>query len=439
MPLLQSGCLDAPVLDRAANCYMQIGDTQTAASLLEVITQTQPRLASGWGKLAALKMTVGDEPGAIMGFRKVLEITPNSGHALAALNRLEPYKRNSAKVARLRKLAKSNKLPQSERVAVLNTLGQVEHNTGHFKSAFRYFAKSKAAAKAEFHPEAMDDLVDGQIGQFQATGIVEENSDGPRIVFIVGMPRSGTTMLEQILTRHSQTHTVGESPALTKTLQAVRHHVGDKLGKADPWDWCDSLTDHEISIFRRYYYTCAGQNAPLSGDVFVDKMPFNSFHLGLAHLLLPDAKFVFMSRHPLDVGLSNFSINFQSGNEFSRRLEWIGQMTRTVYRSMQDYKQKLPNQLRVQSYQKLVSCPEGQIKALLDHIGLPWRQDCLSPGNTDGAIRTASVQQARKEINTDALNKWKPYEEQLQPLIAALGGQEWIQNWQELDNATADC
>lgn len=438
IPLMQAGSYDVPILDRAATCYLQIGDTQAAISLIEVITEIRPELAMGWGKLAALKLTVGDKTGAIRGFRKALGINPNSAYALSALNGLEPFKRDSGKVARLRKLAKSTKLPPSEMQSILNTLGQVEHNSGRPKIAFRFFAKAKAVAQADFKPECMDELVDGQIRHFQANSGTDENPDGPRIVFLVGMPRSGTTLLEQILTRHSQVGTIGESPALTKTLLAVRQHVKNTQRGQNLWDWCDRLTEQETSIFRQYYYECINRDTVPSNDVIVDKMPFNSFHLGLAHTLLPDAKFVFMSRHPLDVGLSNFRTSFHSGNEFSHQLKWIGQMTRSIYRSTQDYQAKLTTQLRVQSYQGLVTNPDIQIKALLEHVGLPWQQDCLSPQDLGGAIRTASVHQVRESINTRALDKWKAYKDQLQPLLVALGGQEWVHHWQDLDSAAAE-
>ncbi|WIY24602.1 tetratricopeptide repeat-containing sulfotransferase family protein [Parasedimentitalea psychrophila] len=442
LPLMQESSLDVAVLDRTASCYFQLGDCQAAISLVEVLIQLRPDLTAGWGKLAAMKHSLGDKQGAIEGYRKVLKEDKNSVFALAALNRLDPFRRDGQKASRLRKLSKSPKSPKlsnAERSAVFSALGQIEHASNRPNSAFRFFAKAKAAQKADYSPEVMEQLVDGQIEKFRKNTTTECHRDGPRIVFVMGMPRSGTTLVETILARHSIVGTAGESTALSKTLQVVRQHIKDTQRGADVWDWFGQLSEQEIAIFRQSYYGFLSQGTTVSNDVIVDKMPGNSLHLGLAHMLLPNAKFIFMSRHPLDVGLSNFSTIFGTGNQFSSRLDWIGQTTRSVYRSIEDYKQKLPDQLRIQSYQGLVTNPEIQIRALLDHAGLSWEPDCLSPQDAEGAIRTASVEQAREKINTRALGKWQPYEQQLQPLVDALGGPEWIQAWQTQDKMSASC
>lgn len=439
LPLLQESSLDVEVLDRAASCYFQLGDFQTAISLVEVLIQLRPDLTAGWGKLAAMKHTLGDKQGAIEGYCKVLKDNKNSAYALSALNRLDPFKRNSQNASRLRKLSKSPTLSNSERSAVFSALGQIEQASNRPNSAFRFFAKAKAVQKVDYSPETMEQLVEGQIQKFRKNTTTECHRDGPRIVFVMGMPRSGTTLVETILARHSMVGTAGESTALSETLQVVRQHVKDTQRGADVWDWFGQLSEQEIAIFRQSYYGFLSQGTAVSNDVIVDKMPGNSLHLGLAHMLLPDAKFIFMSRHPLDVGLSNFATIFGAGNKFSCRLDWIGQTTRSVYRSIEDYKQKLPDQLRIQSYRGLVTNPEIQIRALLEHAELPWEPECLSPQDAEGAIRTASVEQAREKINTRALGKWQPYEQQLQPLVDALGGPDWIQAWQTQDEMSASC
>ena len=437
LPILKAGVLEAAVLDRAASCYFQLGDSKTAISLLEVITQTWPDLMLGWGKLAAMRQTNGDKDGAIECYRRALKIEPNSVNALTALNLLTPFTRDSRNAERLRKQTKKPKLDARELAMAHNALGRIEQRADKHRIAFRHFSKAKEATRVDFDLALITAKVDEQVRCFETVEKRELSGEEPRMIFVCGMPRSGTTLVENILLRHSDVESVGESPALTQTLQAVNQHMLRTGKGAKMWDWFGNLTAEEISAFRQYYYKVALANRPAKNPVIVDKMPLNSFELGLAHVLFPDAKFIFMSRHPLDVGLSNFSTNFYVGNEFSRRLDWIGEMTKSVYRSIHDYEFKLIDQLRLQSYAAMVTDPESQISALLTHLQLPWQDACMTPERSGGTVRTASFLQVREKINTNALGKWKPYEAELEPLVQALGGQEWIDDWQRRDDALA--
>ena len=170
-------------------------------------------------------------------------------------------------------------------------------------------------------------------------------------------------------------------------------------------------------------------------SVVVDKLPQNAFEMGYARMILPDAKFIFMARHPLDVGLSLFINSFATGHAYSKNWEWIGHMIRTCYASLEDYKGNLGDQLRIQSYRALVQAPEQQMKEINDHLGLDWDQECLTPQHSEDALKTASVLQVREGINQKGIGKWKRFETELAPLIEALGGWHWIRAWEEEDAA----
>jgi len=159
--------------------------------------------------------------------------------------------------------------------------------------------------------------------------------------------------------------------------------------------------------------------------------------MGFARMILPDAKFIFMMRHPLDVGLSLFSKDFAEGQAFTKRLEWIGHQIRTVYASLDDYLPKLGSRLRLQSFRALVEQPEQQLRGILGHLDLDWDPACLSPEDYTGTVNTASLVQIREGINTKGLGKWRRYETELAPLVAALGGWEWIKEWEQRDAAAA--
>ena len=237
--------------------------------------------------------------------------------------------------------------------------------------------------------------------------------------------------------RHGDVHSIGESKALSKTLVEARRYVASKFGESGAWAWVDHLKDEHIAAFRLRFLEHVGHHNVRTDKVIVDKMPLDCLDIGFANWILPEARFVFMHRHPLDVGLSNFCTNFFETNAFAKRLDWIGQMTRAVYTSAEDYEQKLGHVFRRQSYKALVSDPNTQIRALLAHLDLPWQDACLSPEQSDLAARTASMYQVREAINLKGLNKWQSYEAQLAPLIDALGGRDWIEQWDALDQAAS--
>ena len=435
LPLLKDGVFDVRAIDRASMCLFDLGDAKSAIGLMELMTQSWPNLPAGWSKLAMIREATGDKAGAIRDYRAALKLDPNLASGLHALYKLQPFEGRSQRAERLRKLSKSNTLAANDRALVFNTLGKIEHRAKRSKSAFRYYAKSKDALGGTYKPEAIDVLVDAQEVKFTPSMVSNSQSDGPRVIFVCGMPRSGTTLVENILLRHPGVGTIGESKALKTVVKAMRHHVAATDRGTGYWDWFGKLDKDEISAFRQQYFARAMRGKTAVPDVIIDKMPLNCLDIGAAQVLLPDARFVFLSRHPLDTALSNFSTCYSGGVAFSRKLTWIGHLTKAVYRSAQDYQGKLGDQLRVQSYAALVTQPEMQIRDLLQDLNLPWAQDCLSPEQNEGLVRTASAMQVREKINTGAIGKWVPFAQQLEPVVDALGGEGWITAWELRDQA----
>jgi tetratricopeptide (TPR) repeat protein len=437
LPIVQSGVQDLEVMDSTATCFYQLGDADTAIKLFEVAAETWPDVAQVWGKLAAFRHSAGDKAGAIAGYQRRLKLEPNSVNSMVALNLLAPFDRNSSKASKLHAFLTAGKLSPKETKAVHNALGRIEERSGRYKEAFLHFSKAKQAEPASYDPAVYEAKLSGLEQKYFPVPRGEPKGDGPVPVFVTGMPRSGTTLVENCLLGHSQTFSVGESPALSECFSALYGYLARQGRSSGAWDWCGQLTAEEIAAFRKLYFEKALAKSPLKAEVMIDKMPLNCFYIGLAQVLFPEAHFVFMSRHPLDIGLSNFMTNFQNGNEFSRRLDWLGHAILCVYRSAREYRTKLGDQLRIQSFDALVSDPEAQIPLLVEQLGLGWEDGCLSPEDNLGAVRTASMDQVREKINTKGLGKWRRYEEQLQPLVDALGGQDWLDQWQVWDRQAA--
>ena len=431
---------DVRLLDDMAICYWRLGDQETSIHLIKQIVELAPTEPSGWGRLGAMSLSVGDNAGAEQAFSQHLKLVPKSISTLAALNMISVFDRNSHRARTLRKLAENKGTSSTDRATAYNALGRIEEAAGNYKVAFRQFAKSKKFVNGTYEAETFDQRVADQKRLFKLGPAHDEtvSFSGPRFVFVVGLPRSGTTLVEKILCRHDDVQTIGESPVLPTVLTACREKVAAEHGQTARWDWVGRLSPRQISEYRALHTQLSLQQLDgKSAPVIVDKLPLNCLEIGFARTILPDAKFVFMSRHPLDVGLSNFMTNFHSTHAFSKRLETIAHLTRAVYASLDDYEGKLGAALRRQSYRVLVTDPDTQVRALLDHAGLPWNPACLSPEEGNEIVRTASVMQVRAPINADAMAKWKRYETELQPLVDALGGWDWIEDWQAADNACA--
>lgn len=435
--LVQMPSIEAEWLDDAATCYWRLGDTQTAIKLTEMVVQDLPKNELGWGKLGAMCLSTGDTERAREAFQQLLRINPKSVPTLASLNRLEPFGRSSQKTRTLRKLANAKTTRLKDRANAWNALGRIEEAAGNYDQAFRHFARCKSMTAGVHERTLFDRHLEGQIAQYDGKRpSLIARAGQPRVIFIVGLPRSGTTLAESILCQHSQVSSVGESPALMQSLEGLRANVRKSHGEASDWAWYKLAGEDALEAARKRYFSGVSEAiAQEPTPVIVDKLPFNCLEMGYARLILPDARFVFMSRHPLDVGLSNFATHFAEVQPFTHRLEDIAHLTRVVYASLDHYAPLLGAFLRRQSYQSLVEAPGAEIRALVAHAGLDWEDACLAPETREGAVRTASVSQVRAPINTGALAKWQRYEAALEPLIEALGGWDWIKDWETADAA----
>lgn len=435
LELSRSSSPGPELLDDMATCYWNLGDHGTAIKLTELVANDLGNNALAWGKLGAMAISVGDPVRAETAFENTLKSNPKQANALAALNRIKPFAKNSRRADTLRKIAKSPKYPAADRAAAYNALGRIADDSDNVRAAFFNWNKAKALSPGTYNAADVNTHVADQQRTCPVIGTTDiANPDAPRVVFVVGMPRSGTTLLESILSRHPDVGTVGETTTLQDCLDQLRTHIG----KPGRWDWFDTLSeDQSKALGQRYLDRCAKLVVTGLPKVVVDKTPLNIFELGFAKRVLPGARFVFMSRHPLDVGVSNFSTNFHAAHPFSKSLASIGNMTQAVSRSAGDYQTKLGRAFRWQSYEALVSSPEPQIRALLDHLDLEWHPACLEPENREGVVRTASVTQVRAKIHTGAVAKWKRFESELDLLVKALGGWEKIEAWSETDRAFA--
>ncbi|MEP6018725.1 MAG: sulfotransferase [Paracoccaceae bacterium] len=436
LPLVQSPAVTAQLLEFTVICYWELKDEKTALALSDLATQRFPECAAIWSQRGNLALNTGDNVLAQACFRSALQSSPKDLHSLIALNTLEIFPKGSNFDKKLRNALRSKTLSKRELVAIHTAIAQIEQKSGNTKRAFHHYETANQVNRGEYHPDAMEDLLAAQKSMFQPVRSPSTSRSRPSLILVGGMPRSGTTLVEAVFSMHPDVRCIGESSALQKTLHLARKMAARRHPTKSDWDWFTLLSETEIAKLRKEFTEMIGLNDE-DNRTIVDKMPLNCLDFGLAHLLIPDVRFVHLLRHPLDCGWSNFSTHFKVGNGFSTRLDWIGHLIQITHASALDYASKLGASFRFQSYKALVENPEIQIRDLLSHAGLDWDPACLNPEKAQRVQRTASMLQVRKPINKDALGKSQKFEDHLAPLLNSLGGQAWLDAWCALNDKAA--
>jgi hypothetical protein len=242
----------------------------------------------------------------------------------------------------------------------------------------------------------------------------------PDPIFVVGLPRSGSTLIEQILSSHSQVEGTMELPDII----AIARRLSGRKRKNQPKLYPEIVKDlsaGDIAALGAEYLSRTRIQRRLGRPFFIDKMPNNFSHVGLIHLILPNAKIIDARRHPLSCCFSNYKQHFARGQNFAYSLEDIGRYYRDYVALMSHYDSVLPGRVHRVIYEQMVDDPEGEIRGLLQYCGLPFEDQCLRFYETERSIRTASSEQVRQPIFREGLEQWRNFEAWLDPLKAALG------------------
>ena len=242
----------------------------------------------------------------------------------------------------------------------------------------------------------------------------------PDPIFVVGMPRAGSTLIEQILSSHPQVEGTMELPALIAITRELRQRDGSPE-TTSYHDVLAGLDRAELEALGRDYLRRAQPHRREGRPLFIDKMPNNFAHVGLIHAILPNAKIIDARRHPLACCFSNFKQHFARGQAFSYDLADIGGYYADYVALMAHFDEVLPGRVHRVFYERMVDDTEAQVRALLDYCGLEFDQRCLRFFENERAVRTASSEQVRRPIYRDGVDQWRQFEAWLDPLKLALG------------------
>jgi len=401
------------------------GEYEEALAIYQRLLDTDPTQARVWMSCGHLLKTVGRAEEGIAAYRKSIELMPTLGESYWSLANLKTFKFGPSDVARMLELAQRQDLSADDRVGLFYALGKALEDAGDAAGAFQRYSEGAALWRQAYPYEAAQTsrFVDQSLSLFTRAFFAEREGQGdpaPDPIFIVGLPRAGSTLLEQILASHSQVEGTMELLDLQVATQRLVTMQAVLAGRS----YLDALADCDGDSLRAMggaYMRSTRLFRKLGRPFFINKLPNNFLHVGLIKLILPNAKIIDARRHPMACGWSCFKQHFAVGQLFSYDLGDIGVFYRDYVRVMRHWDEVLPGAVHRVVHEELVADPETHIRALLEYCGLPFEAACLTPHQTERAVRTASSEQVREPISAKGLHSWRKFEPYLAPLKAALG------------------
>lgn len=404
---------------------MQLGDYDAALTLFDQVLATLPNdPATLTSKGHALK-TYGKTRDAIAAYKLAVEADPQAGDAWSALANLKTYRFSDEELTRLEALQDDPNLTFMARVHIAFTLGKAFEDAGDYQKSFENYALGNAlkSKQTRYTTAQMREQLDAQVAHVTPALIARNQGLGhpdPDPIFIVGLPRAGSTLIEQILASHSLVDGTLELPDILSLVHRLRGRK--QITERDRYPRIvGEMAAEDLRALGEEYIERTRihrQNAPF----FTDKMPNNFWHIGLIHSILPNAKIIDARRDPMDCCWSGFKQLFAEGQEFTYSLADIGHYYRAYVEMMSHWDAVLPQGtvLRVQHEDVLDDLP-GQVRRMLDYCGLPFEAHCLEFYNTDRAVRTASSEQVRKPISRKGVGQWAGFDPYLDDLKQSLG------------------
>lgn len=413
---------DAQAKLALANVLVRLHRPGEAKHILEKGLQCDPENLDVRQSLATLCADLGDFDEAEAWHRRILADRPDvltSYLALIELDKLDPKEPLASNIANLH--AKREKLGMDDRILLEFLCGRLYERRGEFAKAFQHFQAGNKLKRQNIQYSSNDRLQRFQSYERYFTSELLErlrvsghHSDLP--VFIVGMPRSGTTLVEQILASHSKIHGAGELTILPELAESIVSNP-----RTDRFPGClDDLPDEVLGRLGRIYVDKVRRFSP-NAERITDKLPSNYTLLGFIEMILPQASIIYCRRHPVATCLSCYKHLFSQGNEFSYSIDELADRYYEHHLYMNHWRKVLPeNRFLEVRYEDLVSDYEAVAKKLVAHCGLEWDPACLQFHRTRRAVNTLSSSQVRRPIYESAVDQWRKYERQLAPLIEAL-------------------
>jgi predicted Zn-dependent protease len=416
---------DASYRNLQAACLGLLGETDRVVEIYESLAAQYPNQPGVWLNLGHARRTVGQREGAVKAYKRCLTLAPTYGEAYWSLANLKVVSFDPAEEAAMAAMTAQPGLAEEDRLHLHYALGKALEDRKLYAQSFQHYAEGARIRRGQItydadHTRAFVDRCKAQftVDFFEARAGGGSPSRAP--IFIVGLPRAGSTLIEQILASHSEVEGTMELPEINLLARRLGGVQGDNANERYPAVLTDLNTDERRALGEQFIADTQIYRKS-SRPRFIDKMPNNFQHIGLIQLILPNAVIVDVRRTPIASCFSAFKQHFNQGQNFSYDLSDLGRYYADYVDLMDHFDDVLPGRVLRVLYEDVVNDSEQQIRRLLDHCGLPFEARCLRFYENDRAVRTVSSEQVRRPIFRDGLDQWRRYEPFLDPLKSALG------------------
>ena len=424
-------CFDRALALDAANSqahYLRAATLAPAAFTYEAIEAYQRCLALRPEHIGAriglghLLKAVGRYDEAVAAYNECIRLRPDLGETYWSLANLKTYHFDDTTVAEMERHVNGGGLTLQSEVNFLFALGKAYEDRREFDRAWHFYStgNSKQRADVSYDPVLTEATNDRIVRVFTRELLDSRRGVGypdPAPIFIMGLPRSGSTLLEQILASHSQVEGTSELPYLGRVAAWLNRNRADGINYPEA---VRELKPQNFVELGKDYLAYAQMHRRSNAPRFIDKMPNNFPNIGLLSLILPNARIIDARRHPLDACLSCYRQLFAKGQNFTYDLTEIGEYYLQYQRLMDHWAEVLPGRVLTVQYEEVVSDFESQVRRLLDFCGLGWEDACLRFYESDRPVRTPSAEQVRQPIYDRSIGHWRNYAQHLEELITVI-------------------
>lgn len=403
-----------------AFAYQEQGNIEKAKFYFKRVIDIDRNHYDAQTGLAGLLALQGDYEKADERLRGILKSEPDHVSATIAFTSFaSQFKAIEEAIQMGKKCLEKDKLNNISKSKLVFALANLYEQTGKLDKAFEYYRMGNKLKGAVFDEKKYNNMFDSLKATYTADVIeklqnVSKNSVNP--IFIIGMPRSGTSLAEQILASHPDVYGAGELP----TINRIINQLPSSLKTALPYPECLEKIDKKILKNLASQYLKELQLTSNGEKNITDKMPLNSIHLGFISLMFPTARIIYCTRDPRDTCLSCYFKNFSGEHPYAYSLNSLGKFYRMHEKLMAHWLKVIPNPTFELSYEKIVKDPDAIIRELIDYCGLDWDNACMDFHKTKRAVATASHSQVRKKMYSSSVGKWRHYEQHLGKLFSAL-------------------